>query len=208
MQHLRRAYDDSVEGEIEVPSRFARMFDRVTTTLLEQIDALTRIASDFSTFARLPRRVAEPLDLSRVAAEAAELMQAEDAGAEVTLALAAEPLVVSADREEMRRVFINLVKNAIQATEGRDVRRVVVASRTEGAEAVVDVSDTGTGIAVAHHDRIFVPNFSTKTSGTGLGLAIARQAVEASGGRIAFETTEGAGTTFTVRLPLLAPDAP
>lgn len=208
VQHLRRAYDDTVDSDIEVPSRFARMFDRVTTTLLEQIDALTRIASDFSTFARLPRRVAEPLDLSRVAAQAAELMQAEDAGAEVTLALAPEPLVVSADREEMRRVFINLVKNAIQATEGRDVRRVVVTSRTENGEAVVDVADTGTGIAEGDRERIFVPNFSTKTSGTGLGLAIARQAVEASGGTIAFETTEGAGSTFTVRLPLLAPDAP
>ncbi len=207
VQHLRRAYDDGQsrdeEGDDAPPQgKFGRMFDRVTTTLLEQIDALTRIASDFSTFARLPRRVAEPLDLSRVAAEAVVLMEADADGAEVVVIPAPAPLVVEADREEMRRVFINLVKNAIQATDGCAVRRVTVSSRADGAFAVVDVADTGSGIAEADRERIFVPNFSTKTSGTGLGLAIARQAIEASGGAISFETTEGAGTTFTVRLPL------
>jgi two-component system, NtrC family, nitrogen regulation sensor histidine kinase NtrY len=198
IQHLRRAYAERDEA---ADPRFARLFDRITTTLLEQIEALTRIASDFSTFARLPRRLTEPLDVSRVAEEAARLMQEEE-GAEVTLALAPGPLVVEADREELRRVFINLVKNALQAMEGREARPVIVRTWREDGAAMASVEDRGTGIPEALRPRIFEPNFSTKTSGTGLGLAIARKAIEESGGSITFETEEGTGTTFTLRLPL------
>ena len=99
-------------------------------------------------------------------------------------------------------MFINLIKNALQAMEGQEERPVVVRTWREDGEAVASVEDRGTGIPEALHPRIFEPNFSTKTSGTGLGLAIARKAIEGSGGTIAFETEEGAGTTFTLRLPL------
>lgn len=196
VQHLRRARGDGDDA------KFDRLFDRVTTTLLEQIDALTRIASDFSAFGRLPRRRVERLDLREVAEEAADLMRDEDASATVELRLPGAPLIVEADHEELRRVFINLVKNAVQATHGRDERRVAVTLAAVGPEAVATVEDTGAGIAEALRPRIFEPNFSTKTSGTGLGLAIAKKAVEESGGTIAFETEENVGTTFTLRLPL------
>ena len=211
VQHLRRARADAApETDEASAAKFNRLFDRVTTTLLEQIDALTRIASDFSTFGRLPRRRLERLDLRAVAEEAAELMRNEDASADVSLRLPDAPLWVEADHEELRRVFINLVKNAVQAMADRDERRVTVAlaaeaGLAESGHAVARVSDTGTGIPAALVPRIFEPNFSTKTSGTGLGLAIARKAVEDSGGTIAFETEEGVGTTFTVRLPLVLP---
>lgn len=197
VQHLRRA-----KGEAD-PAKFERMFDRVTTTLLEQIDALTRIASDFSTFGRLPRRRVERLDLRAVAGEAVRLMGDEDPSATIGVDVPEAPLWVDADHEELRRVFINLVKNALQATHGRPEQRVVVRLHAEGAEAVAHVEDTGGGIPADLVPRIFEPNFSTKTSGTGLGLAIARKAVEDSGGTIAFETEEGVGTTFTLRLPLV-----
>ncbi len=203
IQHLRRAHTELAPEEAAAP-RFDRLFERITTTLLEQIEALTRIASDFSTFARLPRRITEPLDLARVAEEAAQLMQEEE-GAAVTLRLARTPLVVEADREELRRVFINLLKNGLQAMEGQPERGVIVETAAEGGEAVARVTDHGTGIPEALRARIFEPNFSTKTSGTGLGLAIARKAVEECGGTITFETEEGVGTTFTLRLPLADP---
>ena len=73
--------------------------------------------------------------------------------------------------------------------------------------ALARVTDDGTGIPEEIQEQVFQPSFSTKTSGMGLGLAISKRAVEAAGGAIAFETAEGVGTTFTVRLPL-APDAP
>ena len=203
VQHLRRAFDDLDSTEYPRDGRFARLFDRVTLTLIEQTDALARIAGDFSSFARLPRRVLEPLDLNSAVEEAARLMQEEE-GAEIVLDLAPEPLVLEADREELRRVFINLMKNALQAMLEKDekVVRVATARSADGRQALASVEDRGTGIPEALRSRIFEPNFSTKTSGTGLGLAIVRKAIEELGGRIDFETVEGAGTTFHVVLPL------
>ena len=99
-------------------------------------------------------------------------------------------------------MYINLIKNGIQASDGASERRVVVTTRREGREAVSTVRDFGSGIPEPLRAKIFEPNFSTKTSGTGLGLAIVKKAVEDMGGEIGFETEEGAGTTFTLRLPL------
>ena len=223
VQHLRRAYEEqqratSGEGFGEAPGegaspdaakaqRFAGMFDRITATLLEQIDALKRIADEFHSFARLPTRVLEPLDLNTVIREAAALMQEEEA-AEIVLRLHTTPLVLEADREELRRIYINLIKNAIQAIpEGRPGRVEVTTAREAGAagepgRASSTVTDNGAGIPPDLRAKIFEPNFSTKTSGTGLGLAIVRKGIEDLGGEVGFETEEGAGTTFHLRLPL------
>ncbi len=208
IQHLRRAFDDLGAGEDVRGGRFGKLFDRVTITLIEQTDALARIAGDFSSFARLPRRISEPLDLNEIVEEAARLMQEEE-GAEIVLHLHPQPLVLHADREELRRIYINLMKNAIQAMSERDEKRVRVSTAlsADSLEALSAVEDRGTGIPEALQSRIFEPNFSTKTSGTGLGLAIVLKAVEEMGGRIFFETEEGIGTTFHLALPLAEGDA-
>ena len=216
VQHLRRAYEEQratsgdgfggVPGEAKA-QRFAGMFDRITATLLEQIDALKRIADEFHSFARLPTRVLEPLDLCTVIREAVALMQEEET-AEITLRLHPGPLVLEADREELRRIYINLIKNAIQAVPEDRLGRVEVTTAWEGGaagepgRAYSTVKDNGTGIPADLRAKIFEPNFSTKTSGTGLGLAIVRKGIEDLGGEVGFETEEGVGTTFHLRLPL------
>ena len=217
VQHLRRAYERlevpgaavpvgpaSAEERSDDAGRFRTLFERITGTLIEQIDALARIANEFHSFARLPTRVLEPLDLNVVLREAVSLMQ-EEAAAEIALDLHPEPLVVEADQEELRRIYINLIKNALQAIpEGRQ-GLVRVATQVEGVNgaphARSTVADNGSGIPAELRDKIFQPNFSTKNSGTGLGLAICRKGVEEMGGEMGFETEEGAGTTFWVRLP-------
>ena len=219
VQHLRRAYDrlelpensgaspDAQEGHDE-KRKFSDAFDRITSTLIEQIDSLGRIADEFSTFARLPERVVEPIDLNEVAHEAADLMREETEDVEIQLSLDAEPLVVEADREELRRIYINLIKNGIQAIpDERDGFIDIVTTRIDGTEDEPDyvrstVTDNGTGIPRDLREKIFQPNFSTKTSGTGLGLAIARKGIEEIGGTIGFDTQEGEGTTFWIHLPL------
>ncbi len=213
VQHLRRAYDDTTTGDGGVPpaSRFTRLFDRVTNTLIEQIETLVRIANEFSTFARMPKRVLERLDLNTVVREAVDLMQAE-AETEILLQLHPEPLVVEADHEELRRVYINLIKNALQALPEDQPGEVVVttspkpplpiAAGTSGGFSYSTVQDTGTGISPELRDKIFQPNFSTKTSGTGLGLAITKKSLLELEGDIGFTTQEGQGTTFWLRLPL------
>jgi signal transduction histidine kinase len=208
IQHLQRAFRQ--EHESADDDEFVSLFDRITSTLIEQIEALGRIANEFSTFARLPTRVPEPLDLNEVIREAARLMDEEaDAGA-LQLDLHPDPLVVEADREELRRTYINLLKNAVQAlTDDREGRVRVTTALVNGERPRAEsrIVDNGTGIPPEVEDKIFEPNFSTKTSGTGLGLAIAQKSIDELGGTIGYETEEGEGTTFWVRLPLAeAPD--
>lgn len=208
IQHLRRAFEKDHEADA---SAFADVFDRITTTLIEQIESLVRIANEFSTFARLPTRVLESLDLNEVIREAVRLMEEQTQTGCIELDLHPHPLVVEADREELRRTFINLLKNAVQSLpEDRDGRVQVSSALTEeenGKMVESRVIDNGTGIPPSVQDKIFDPNFSTKTSGTGLGLAIAQKSIDELGGSIGYETEEGEGTTFWVRLPL-ADDEP
>ncbi|GIV62169.1 MAG: histidine kinase [Rhodothermaceae bacterium] len=214
VQHLQRAFEDLLgDGRTGPESdsrllRFGQLLQNKTGTLLEQIDALKRIADEFSSFARMPTRMLEPLDLNAIIREAVDLMQ-EEADFTLELDLHPAPLVLEADREELRRIYINLIKNALQAIpEGTSPRVEITTERQPGddrtpAWGYSTVSDTGTGIPPELQDRIFQPNFSTKTSGTGLGLAIVKKAVEDLHGEIGFETEPGVGTTFWIRLPLV-----
>ena len=203
VQHLQRAFYGAAGPALD--GRFAGLFTRITGTLIEQIDALARIANEFHSFARMPTRMLERLDLNAVVREAVSLMQEEQMVA-VALSLHPEALWVEADREELRRIFINLIKNGVEAIpDGREGAIAVQTTRepTEAgaAEAVCTVTDNGSGIPDEVRHKIFEPNFSTKTRGTGLGLAITKKSVEDFGGSVRFETTEGVGSAFRVALP-------
>ena len=208
VQHLQRTFHRPGDEAPPEDVRFAGQFERTTAMLIDQIETLNRIASDFSRFARMPMAAPETLDLSEVAAEAAALFEgplAESGRARLDLDLSG-PLTVLADREELRRVLVNLLTNALQAIPDRaepGLIRLRTRARDGGAEALV--TDDGTGIPQEIQEQVFQPSFSTKTSGMGLGLAISKRAVEGAGGAITFETAEGVGTTFTVRLPLAPP---
>lgn len=209
VQHLRRAYDaePSADGLQHDDGRFRKLFDRITGTLIEQIDALARIAGEFHSFARLPSRVLDQIDLNLVAEEAIALMREESAAA-VVFQPSQGALIVNADREELRRVFINLIKNADQAIDEKHDGRIIVRTKSDidaenRAWAVSEVIDNGSGIPEELQARIFEPNFSTKTSGTGLGLAITRKSIEEMHGMIGFHTMPQRGTTFELRLLLI-----
>lgn len=202
VQHLRRAHGAGGEGD-----KFRSLFERITTTLIDQIDALARIANEFSSFARMPLHDPEHLDLNEVVTEAVELMQ-EHATAEIRSELTPNRLPVDADREALRRMFINFIKNGMESIEPEKEGVIVISTRRElevesGLEvAVAEVADNGAGIPADLRDRIFNPSFSTKTSGTGLGLAISKNTVEELRGRIGFDTRVGEGSVFWVRFPL------
>ena len=214
VQHLQRVFRPAGDEAPPEDIRFAGQFGRTTDMLIDQIETLNRIASDFSAFARMPAQRPERLDVTEVAEEAAALFEAplaEAGSARLVLELAEAPLPAEADRDELRRVFVNLLTNALQATQdGGRPGRITLRTRFEASLevpagwAVVEVEDDGTGIAADVQPRVFQPSFSTKTSGMGLGLAISKRAVEAAGGTITFETADGVGTTFTVRLPRVA----
>lgn len=209
IQHLQRAYQQSTKAEQRSPSGdFGAAFERITNTIAEQIDTLAHIANEFSTFARMPKRHMEVIDVNQIIGEAVRLVQSEmDAG--IRFVESTTPSFVSADREELRRVFINLLKNAAQSMDGRGTV-VVTARQTTGLHenpdqqvVLFEVVDRGTGIAPEVQGKIFEPNFSTKTSGMGLGLAIAKKSVEDIRGEIGFSTSTSRGSTFWVKLPVV-----
>ncbi|MFZ5970606.1 MAG: ATP-binding protein [Bacteroidota bacterium] len=168
-------------------------------TLLEQVEILNDIASSFSSFAKMPAPTLHRLDLEELLQRVVRLYQHQGG---VSFVGTGKPLYVQGDDPLLSRIFSNLILNALQSGEEGSRVSVRVSLRVEGHYVVVQVADDGRGIDEAMKDKVFMPHFTTKKSGSGLGLAIAKQGVEQSGGTIAFETSRGVGTTFTVRFPL------
>ncbi|NJK84987.1 MAG: ATP-binding protein [Bacteroidales bacterium] len=108
---------------------------------------------------------------------------------------------IFADKEQISRVFINLLTNAIQSIPEERQGKVSVLLDLTPKTVIIKVIDNGKGIPDELLEKLFVPNFTTKTSGMGLGLAITKNIVENSGGTIRFETKYGVGTTFIVEFP-------
>jgi nitrogen fixation/metabolism regulation signal transduction histidine kinase len=191
IQHLRMTYQDHAEN-------FDQILNDVSRTIIEQVDTLSRIASEFSHFARMPKRQLEPCDISQVLTETMQLFERQGGVLyEMNLAEGLPPVL--ADREELRRAFINVVRNALQAMENRGVVRMT--AERQGAQVRVTIADTGPGIPEEMKARLFQPNFSTKTEGMGLGLAIVKKTIDDLGGTIELTSTPGKGTTVSIVLP-------
>ena len=194
VQHLERTMrtgDDNIEERIQ----------RFSATIIEQIDTLSAIASAFSNFAQMPKAQTTVVDLCKTVESVVELYRdTEEVAINFNCAIDT-PANVLGDKDFLGRTFQNLVKNAIQAIPSEREGRVDVTLRNEKDRLIVEVTDNGTGIAPEQREKIFQPNFTTKTAGMGLGLAMVKNIIENVGGRIWFETAEGKGTTFFVSLP-------
>lgn len=199
IQMLQRSKNDGAEDLDE-------RIDRTAKTLIEQIDTLSHIATEFSSFAQMPKANLEKLDLKEVLENAVELHKNEDI--QITLTVSEnDRCPVTADKEQLLRVFNNLIKNGIQAIpDDREGRIDISLSATEG-EWLITVSDNGTGIPEDVQERIFVPNFTTKSSGMGLGLAMVKNIIESANGCISFISESGKGTSFYISLPRNLEDA-
>lgn len=193
IQHLRRAYDDNSK-------EFSTLLHQVTATVLEQIDALSRIASEFSRFARMPDRNLTECHLHDVLKEACSLFE-QESGVRFEFELIRSQDSVLADHDELRRMFINIIRNGVQAMDGRGT--INIRTSLKESMLMVRIADDGPGIQDEIRERLFEPNFSTKTDGMGLGLAIVKKTIDDLGGKIEVETSIGNGTTFIVSLPRL-----
>ena len=183
------------------PDRAEELMARTGRTLVEQIENLDAIASAFSSFARLPEGEREPVDLNDVARNVTALF-ADRPDIRLRLQTSDHRAVVLADKNHMVSVLNNLVQNAVQAVEeaGQAGHVTVEVDRTDG-RVLVHVRDDGIGISDDQMERIFAPNFTTKSSGAGLGLAITKRLVEGVGGTIRVTSRVNEGTVFTVDLP-------
>jgi len=180
---------------------FSDYFNRVTQMLVAQIDALSSIASAFSDFARMPSTHIEPIEMVGLIREIATLFDAPEAYS-LTVGYPDRPVVfVSGDRDQMRRALVNIIRNATQALPHQITASIRILAAVEGNQLLIAIHDNGSGIPEADRERLFEPNFTTKSSGMGLGLAITKSILENYGGTISFQSTDGE-TVFSVALPL------
>lgn len=177
--------------------QFDEYFDKTTKMLIDEIDNLAHIAQSFSTFAKQPDVVTAEVDVADKLSNVITLQRENDEQIPIRYIGPDSGIYVQADREQISQVFVNIIRNAIQASP-TDIIVVLNAAYSE-REVQISVSDDGTGIPEEIQPRIFRPNFTTKSNGNGLGLAISKHIIEGSGGRIEFETSPK-GTTFFVYL--------
>lgn len=181
--------------------------DKVAYSIIEQIDNLSYIASEFSNFAKMPEARPEELELGPLLNKAVELYINDDR-AVVSIKGSPERLFVMSDRSQLLRVFTNLLENAKQAIETGKNGTIDVVVAKENGTALITITDNGEGITDDVAKKLFQPYFTTKSSGTGLGLAMTRKIIEFWKGTIWFETKVGEGTTFFIRLPLINTEKP
>jgi two-component system, NtrC family, nitrogen regulation sensor histidine kinase NtrY len=195
LQHLQRSFNP------DDPNATQRL-NQVANSIIEQIDTLTHIANEFSNFAKLPRPNEEKLNIVAIIRSVYEMFK-ETENCSFRLDLPSNEVWVMADKDLMIRVFNNLIKNAVQAIPADRQGQITIQMQSENAEVCIRVKDNGVGIPEELHERIFTPNFTTKTTGMGLGLAMVKQIVDSHGGSISFETETNNGTQFEIRLPKL-----
>jgi signal transduction histidine kinase len=168
----------------------------------KETDRIRVIVSDLLEYSRPVKDAVEPVPLAEAVDATLSLLrpQARFRGIEVIQTIASELPAVAASASRLQQVLVNLLLNSADAMNG--VGRITITGRRDGAQLVLDVTDTGPGVASADRSRIFDPFFTTKEpgQGTGLGLAISRSIVEAFGGSLILAETT-AGATFSVRLP-------
>ncbi|MGZ3903418.1 MAG: sensor histidine kinase, partial [Bacteroidia bacterium] len=186
IQHVQRLMETN-------PGEASEHIKKISPILLEEIDALSHIATEFSNFWQLPAPKLENIELVSFMNS---LLPLYDNSKEISFSFNTElkKACVNVDKDQLIRVMNNLVNNAVQALE--ESGKIELRLKAEGGKYVISVSDNGKGIDDSVKGRIFQPNFSTKSYGTGLGLAMCKRIVEQHGGEIWFESVAGKGTTF------------
>jgi signal transduction histidine kinase len=194
VQHLQRNLLQ--EGEVD-----RERIQKLTNNLVDQIDSLSAIASAFSNFARMPQAHKEIVNLKDLIQKTMDLFDGFDKIEFETKILVEGTAEIEADRDQILRVMNNLVKNAVQSIPAEQKGKIEVVLKRENDGFRCDVKDNGIGISANQRDKIFVPNFTTKSRGMGLGLAMSKNMVEQSGGKIWFESKPGQGSVFSIWFP-------
>lgn len=198
LQHLQLSISRNDENLKE-------KFAGISTILIDQIDQLSRMAEEFSSFAKMPLANPQVCNIYEVLSSCILLFRSQN-DIEITYTESEEALYVFVDKDQLLRVFTNILKNAQQAAlEGIPMEISVTVDINHGY-VTISFTDNGKGIEDALKDKIFQPNFSTKNSGMGLGLAICKKIIEQVNGNITFSSEVNKGSTFNVILPIYKDD--
>jgi len=174
-----------------------------TDTIIQEVEGLKELVSEFSRYARMPSSELKPDDLNQIVERVLQLYAGLAKRSLIRKALAPHLPLVNLDAAQMRRALINLVDNAISAIKKGGTIEVSTRYSAEASLVVVEVADTGLGIAPEDKERLFLPYFSKTKGGTGLGLAIVHRIVSEHSGRIRVEDNWPRGTRMIVEFPAL-----
>ena len=192
----------------EKDPRFDERFERFSASFIEQIESLSLIASEFSEFAKMPDTQLKEVDVLDIINKAVEVFNS-NVGVNIRIFNLCEEasINIQGDRDQLLRSFNNLIKNSIEATiaKRKCLIDITINYDDAGNHVSIAVRDNGHGIGLDAREKLFQPNFTTKSSGTGLGLAFVKQAVESMGGSIRYETIVGKGTVFYLLIPAMQP---
>jgi len=194
IQYLQKAIDNDSPNVKEMTSGVAK-------TLVEQIDHLSKIAADFSQFANIGNPKSEVFDLHEMLHSLSSLYMATE-NLEFEWHPVPHRIILFADKTQLNRLFTNLLQNAVEACDNIENKKIVMSEELEDGYIIVKISDNGHGIPQQVQEKIFIPNFTTKSSGTGLGLAMSKNIIEQAKGELWFETKENEGSVFFVKIPL------
>ena len=192
--------------------RFDEYFDRSTQLLIDQINNLSHIAKSFSSLAKMPEVNPTMVDVAAKLFAFINLMRNNPSEIPIRYVGPESGVMAMADAEQITQVFTNIVRNALQAMEGRansdiiiilkgvpDKQRTMLELDSKDHWIEISFSDNGPGIPEDMQEKVFVPHFTTKNTGAGLGMPISKNIIEGSGGKISFQSSEK-GTTFFVYL--------
>jgi len=193
--------DVSVAEHLDGPT--SKVVQEGTDTILREVQSLKSMVDEFSRFARLPNVKLESGDVNEVVQQAADLYQDRTDDVRIDANLTELPAALI-DEEQLKRVFVNLIDNAVEAPSDEAEKIVSITSRHDTARdlIIVEVSDNGTGIDAADYQKLFQPYFSTKGRGTGLGLAIVQRIITEHHGKIKAVPNQPFGARFIVELPV------
>jgi nitrogen fixation/metabolism regulation signal transduction histidine kinase len=199
-ERMRRRFLGSMNEED------AKVMDRATHTIVQQVEAMKQMVNAFSEYARAPAMNVAHFSLNQLVTEVADLYRSQDTAVEIRPVLDGRLEDLEADRGRVRQILNNLVTNALEALEGVPGARIELATGLGEADgqpmAVVAVLDNGPGFQKELLGRIFEPYVTSKPKGTGLGLAIVKKIVEEHGGRIEADNRPEGGARVRVMLPL------
>jgi two-component system nitrogen regulation sensor histidine kinase NtrY len=186
---------------VHAPEAQRALVEECASTIIGEVESLKGLVDEFSQFARMPAPRAVPTDIHRLLDDALALYDGLLAQVTITRRYAEALPRASVDPEQMRRVILNLVDNAVEAMDRAGV--IEIATEHDQANSLVRlvVADDGPGIPPAEREKLFLPYYSTKQRGSGLGLAIVRRIVAEHGGAIDVTDNHPHGTRFVIELP-------
>lgn len=171
-------------------------------TIVQETRAIKTLVDEFSKFARMPEVHIQSVNIHEIIEQTVSLFKGIFNGVEFELNLSPDvPLSIRTDPDQMKRVFINIIDNAIHAMNKKGLVKIQTSFNSELRNLKIEIADSGPGISARDMDKLFLSNFSTKKKGAGLGLAIVNQVISEHNGSISVEANEPHGAKFIIHIP-------